>query len=309
MDEQRRDDVDWSNDVIQIDASVCSGCGTCGSICPRQVMETVELDGNKITRLVEARQALCIDCGQCAAACAKDAIRVDGLAPEQFQPLEPLALSTETLFKLFERRRSVRRYKDKPVPRELLDRIAEGAGRAPAAAGRANVGVIVVDKPETLREISRHTYELYEGLEKALRNPIARFFIGRQAGKRVRHVLDHFLMPAFREYDAWYRAGIRDEVRRDAPALMLFHTHVLAPEGTVDCLLAAVHAVLTAETLGVGTCVNGFFPPACVRSPGLKALLGLPEDREVQASLTLGFPKFAYKRSIRRKLAELRYLD
>lgn len=295
--------------MIRIDETQCNACGTCGSICPRHVVETVERDGQKTTRLVEARRELCIDCGQCAAACAKDAIQVDGLLPEQFRPLGAAPVSTDALFALFERRRSVRRYKDRPVPRELLDRIAEGAGRAPATAGRANVGLLLVDKPETLREISRLTYEVYEKLEKLLRNPIGHWMVGRKAGKRVRHVLDTFLMPAFRQYDEWYRAGSCDELRRDAPALMLFHTHVLAPEGNVDCMLAAVHAVLTAETLGVGCCINGFFAPACAQSPALRALLGLAEDREVQASVTLGFPKYAYKKGIARRLTQARYVS
>ena len=43
--------------------------------------------------------------------------------------------------------------------------------------------------------------------------------------------------------------------------------------------------------------------------PELRALLRLPEDREVHASLTLGYPKVKFKQTIRRPLYEVRYLD
>ena len=296
--------------MIAIDQSRCDACGTCGRVCPRYVPETVPRDGaeGKVTRVCEARRHVCMDCGQCAAVCQHDAITVDGLAPEQLVPITPHGVGGEALLALLEQRRSVRRYKDKPVPREVLDRILEAAHRAPPAAGRACVGVIVISDKEKLHELARHAYALYEKLQAGLKNPIARFFIKRQEGARKIGHVQSFVMPAFEWYARWYHEGKGDEIQRDAPAVMLFHAPVTAASGDESCLVAAIHAVLMAETLGVGTLVNGLIPPACNHSPAARALLGLPEEREVFASLCLGYPKYKYRKAIRRRLVEVRYL-
>jgi nitroreductase len=72
--------------------------------------------------------------------------------------------------------------------------------------------------------------------------------------------------------------------------------------------MAAWQAVLMAESLGLGSCVNGLIPPACNKVPELRSLLGLPEGNEVHACLTLGWPKVKYRKTIRRHLAEARYV-
>jgi hypothetical protein len=81
------------------------------------------------------------------------------------------------------------------------------------------------------------------------------------------------------------------------------------PVAAENCLIAAFHAILMAQVVGVGTCFNDILPPACNREPEIKTLLGLADDREVYASVTLGYPKFAFKRIPPRNMVEVRYLD
>ena len=76
-----------------------------------------------------------------------------------------------------------------------------------------------------------------------------------------------------------------------------------------NCVIAAFHSIFMAETLGIGTCFNDLIPPACNRVPDIRRLLDLPEEREIYASLTLGYPKYKFKRIIPRRLAEVRYLS
>jgi len=74
------------------------------------------------------------------------------------------------------------------------------------------------------------------------------------------------------------------------------------------CTLAAFHAVLMAEALGVGTCFNHLIPAACNRIPELRAMLSLADDADVHAGVTLGYPAIKFLRAIPRRAAEVRYL-
>jgi nitroreductase len=206
-------------------------------------------------------------------------------------------------------RRSVRRYKDRPVPREVLQRVVEAVRWAPTASGRNITCVIVIDEPELLKEFSKHVYALYDKVEKALGNPIARFVMTRRAGKRNVETLKRHVMPGMRWYKRWYEEGRSDEILRDCPVVMLVHAPLLEPSADESCVIATWHAVLMAETLGLGTCFNGMIPPACNKIPELRKMLQLPDDHEVFTSLTIGYPKYPFKKTIRRQLGEVRYLS
>jgi nitroreductase/NAD-dependent dihydropyrimidine dehydrogenase PreA subunit len=295
--------------MIRIDQQRCTACGLCGKICPRYVLETVEGDGKRTTRVVEEREPICIRCGHCMAICATGSIRVDGIDPTDLVPPPAETATPEQLLGLLGRRRTVRRYKDQPVPRETIDRLLEAARWTPSASSSGAVGVIVIDKPEPLRQLSAHIYDLYQKLDGALRHAIPRFFVRRQLGAAKLAALESFVLPGHRWYARWFREGRSNELVRDAPAVLLFHAPMAEPSGDESCLLAAWDVALLAETMGLGACVNGLVPPGCNRSPAARALLGLPADREVYASLTLGYPKYRFKHTLRRRAGEIRYLE
>ena len=295
--------------MIRVDESLCNGCGICGEVCPRHITEVVSRDGRKRAILVEERVGLCMHCGHCAAVCPKGAVTVDGLRPEDFTQPEPLSVYEGELRVLLAQRRSVRRYKDRPVPREVLGTIADGAGLAPTGTGSMTTGVIILDGEDRLRELMQLVYADYAALDAALGRSIPRFVVRRKAGKRMFHALESFAMPGVRWYARWYAEGKGDEIRRDCPALMLFTGPADEPMVEANCALAAFHSILVAETLGVGTCFNDLIPPMCNRSAKIRGLLSLPEDREVHASLTLGYAKYPFRRIVPRHLAEVRYVD
>jgi nitroreductase len=247
-------------------------------------------------------------CGQCEAVCPDQAIHVDKLAGEIFKPVPKLDLREHQLLDLLEHRRSVRRYKDKPVPRDILDRIIEAVHLAPTGTGSRSTGVIVIDNPEMLKSLSERFFSLYGKLEKALSNPIARFIIRKRKGKKTLNILQSFVMPGMHWYGKWYNEGRSNEILRDCPVLVLFYSSNSEPMGEDNCTIAAYHAILMAELLGIGTCFNHLIPPACNEDPEVKKMLNLPDNFDVYASLTAGYPKYSFKRTIPRRLAEIRYI-
>ena len=294
--------------MIRINNDLCNACGICGDVCPRHIPETIVQDDEKITIISQERLKLCMKCGHCSAVCPNRAIQVECLNDEEFNLPKEIDIDDNQLLLLMKQRRSIRRYKDKPVPRKIINRIIDAAHSAPTGTGRSTTGVIIIDNPKTLATFSKLVYELYEGLEKNLKNPIARFFIKRKAGEKNLRMLQDFVMPGMHWYIRWYREGKSNEVLRDCPALMLFHSPIYEPVGAENCLIAAFHAIMMAQVMRIGTCFNDLIPPACNRVPEIRKLLGLPDDREVYAGITMGYSKYKFKRIPPRKLAEVRYL-
>lgn len=295
--------------MISIDSLKCEACGICGEVCPRHIIEILADNDKKSASISKDRIDLCMECGHCQAVCPNYAISVDRFRNMEFKPVTELALKEDQLLTLLKQRRSVRRYRKKSVPRDLLDQIIQGVHQAPTGTGRVVTGVIVVNNEKILSTLSGMFYELYEKLDKGLKNPIGRFVIKKRVGNPALNTLLNFVMPGMRWYIQWYRQGKSNEILRDCPALMLFHSPILEPMASQNCTIAAFHAIFMAQALGIGTCFNDLIPPACNRNPDVRDLLGLPDDREVYSSITLGYPKYKFKRTIPRQLAEVRYLQ
>jgi nitroreductase/NAD-dependent dihydropyrimidine dehydrogenase PreA subunit len=294
--------------TVSINQELCNNCGICGHVCPRYIPETINKGNNKTTMISTERIGLCMECGHCTAVCPKHAINVESLNEKDFAPVQKVDIYDNQFLSFLKQRRSVRRYKDKPVPHEIINKIIEAVHSSPTGTGRRSTGLIVIDNPKTLTTFSELAYEMYEALGNNLNNPIARFFIKQREGKKTLRMLLDFVMPGMHWYIRWYREGKSNEILRDCPALMLFHSPIYEPMGKENCIIAAFHAILMAQIENIGTCFNDLIPPACNRIPEIRKLLDLPDDREVYASITMGYSKYQFKRTVPRKVAEVRYL-
>jgi nitroreductase len=63
--------------------------------------------------------------------------------------------------------------------------------------------------------------------------------------------------------------------------------------------------MLGAQRLGLGTCHIGYVNVALERDRGLERTLGLPPGRQLEVVLTLGYPRFEFRRGLPRRRMEL----
>ena len=236
--------------TVSIDNEKCIKCGICGDVCPRHIPETILQNNTPTTRISSECRHLCLGCGQCIAVCSQDAIGMEGVAPDDIRPVRPLAIKAEDLLTLLEQRRSVRCYKDKPVSRKTIERIVDAARRSPTGTGSASTGVLVIDTTAALNTLSSMLHEVYDSLDKSLRNPMARFVIRRRVGYKMLHTLRNFVMPGMQWFLHWRKKEQRDEILRGCKALLLFHSPILEPMGDANCNISAFHSILMAEVLG-----------------------------------------------------------
>jgi len=96
----------------------------------------------------------------------------------------PAGTVTEMSFlEMIKTRRAIRVFKDKPVPRELLEKVIQAISFAPPGFTPLKTEVVIVQDASVIRRALPAMIEVYDGLIKAMGNPLARFFIRRKVGE------------------------------------------------------------------------------------------------------------------------------
>ena len=193
----------------------CNGCGICQKECAAFIIEM--RDGIPFI----ARGIDCVECGHCVAVCPTGAIQ-DPLAmktdnrPYSFDDFP----SSKSLQLLFRTRRSVRKYKDKPISRPVLEKILDAGRYAPTGGNRPDVHFIVITSPEEIEWLRRAVLESVLGMFRKLQKLAkpASLVMGREN-------LDTFnyYIPILEDFqDRWNKMG-DDRIFYHAPALIIVH--------------------------------------------------------------------------------------
>lgn len=288
------------NQGVEIDKNLCKQCLVCTEICPNYIFE--EREGN--ISIHAGRVTLCIACGQCMAACKSKAIRVDGLNYESdFFELRDDKSRNESFNSLIESRRSIRSFRKKEVPKELLEQIVNAISLAPPSFPPIKTELTIVCKKETIETALPYMIALYDGLLKGLKNPVARLFIRRSTGKNTFRVMNNHIVPIFNEQMSNLKNGNIDSICRNAPSMILFHANKKSDNYSTDILLALSFGLLKAHALGLGATAIDLIPPVVERSRELRTLFKIPEENQVVAAMIVGYPNYRYQLGIKRKLA------
>lgn len=272
-----------SQNPVHIDDMRCKRCGACVQECPAARF-------HDYVSLTQVGMAECLACGHCIAVCVSQAV-----THTQFDASEMSALPTDTcrISDVLAARRSIRHYLSHPVAREHLDALVQTMRHAPSGMNSRPVQALVITDAQLLAEVSAQTMAMYRQLTRLVRTPLGRLLLravaGREAVNRLQSALPE-LTAMLRQHVAGH-----DPVLHSAPALLLLHAARTGPCGHDDCLLAAMSAMLTAPSLGLGTCMIGFVLPAFQRLAQLRVRIGLPAGHEVYAVLTVGYPGVRYQ--------------
>lgn len=282
-----------------VDPDTCAGDGICADVCPEDVLEMV--DGKAAT--IESREDHCILCGQCVAVCPNDALRMPKLPAEDFADLVKLPFGYGEFYDFLRLRRSVRVFKDRPVEQEVADQILAAAATAPMGLPPHSTEVVVINRRDELDFLLKELVREYSSVVKAFSNPIGRAMIRLAAGAENYAALKNFIVGVAKEANEAYRRDGTDRYMYRAPMVMLFHASRRAMSYEESAHLVCHHAMLAAVSLGLGGTIIGLIPPVVDRSKMLRARYGIPKENKVITSLILGYPKYKYRKSIRRDLA------
>jgi nitroreductase len=153
-------------------------------------------------------------------------------------------------------RQSVRQYQQRPVPRELLDRLVEAVRLAPSASNAQPWKLIVVDSPELRSQVAQTTFSATLNFNRfALEAPVIAVLVMEKPG---------FIT----QVGAWLK-------KRQF--------------SLIDIGIAAAYFCLQAAELGLGTCILGWFD-----EKRIKRLLRIPAGRRIGLLVTLGYAAAGY---------------
>jgi nitroreductase/NAD-dependent dihydropyrimidine dehydrogenase PreA subunit len=268
---------------LHIDEETCTRCGICATVCAGGLIRFRE---GGFPRPLSAIDAFCLRCGHCIGICPANSITHDELPAGECLPIEESRqVSLDQCAQLIKSRRSVRFYKDRPVPRDEIVRLIDIARYAPTGHNEQGVRWLVIDDAATIRRIEAIGHDwMRDRIAEDAR--MAEMFTG--VLKRM-------------------EAGHPDFIR-NAPALVVAHAGQEGPTPGIDCAIALGYFDLAANAAGLGCCWAGFFMMAANTYPALKELLALPDGQRVHGALMLGYPKYARQRIPPRRPARVTWV-
>jgi nitroreductase/NAD-dependent dihydropyrimidine dehydrogenase PreA subunit len=289
-----------------INLETCTKCGLCAEVCPNQIMEWAP---EKEPGFRADRVSLCFQCGHCMAVCPTQSITAGDLSYEKdFFDLPMGGLRESDFFNFLSSRRSIRNFQDKPVPREMLQRIIDAVTFAPMGFPPHKVEVTAVQNRAVIKKSLPHMTKLYGDLNKWMKNPLARFLMRRKMNPETFNTIQNHVVPAMEKGLPEMREKGGDLFTRGAPALILFHAPRGSENHTEDSHVAVTYGLLAAHALGLGASAIGLISAAVERNRDLRKLFQIPAGNEVLASMIVGYPKLSFKRGIKRELAKVSWI-
>ena len=278
----------------EITAEKCILCGHCVAACPSFVIDL----GEKQAEVVRAEW--CMGCGHCGAVCPTEAILQEATSYENYpgQGSAP-ATSPETLGLLLRERRSVRKYKEDAIPRDLIEKILEAGRYAPTGSNSQNVHYLVLTSPDRILQLRNMTLGFYEKIFARARGKFGSVLLGLAAGRQTLEYLRESLPKAEHAYEKMKKGN--DILFYHAPVVILAHAESWDSSSPFNCSVALYNCSLMAHTLGLGCCFNGFLVNAANRNHKIKTFLEIPSDHKCHAAMTVGYPGVKYRRLVRRE--------
>ncbi len=217
-----------------------------------------------------------------------------------------------SLYEAIHTARSLRRFKDDPVPEALLEQVLDAAIRAPSAGNAQNWAFILVRNGQlrsALGEIYRKASRIADAMYAARGRPPhlseSQFQSMMKSGS---HLWDHMgeapviLIPCLRRPLAPPPDSLPADIRAHYDDELVYLQRIRG----ASIYPAVQNILLTCRALGLGTTIttNHIRCEAEVRK-----LLALPDDYDTFAMMPIGWPVDSFGPLTRRPLSEVVHLD
>lgn len=261
----------------------CTACKLCEQVCPTRALD-IEYG---------VTSEYCIECYQCMAICqhCNEQSNKEIIGSYVQKPVE-----SNDFELLLQQRRSIRDFKNKDVPNEVLKEFINKMRFSPTASNSQGLSFTVIKDRKTLKRINNLTIETLSSTFKTVINPFTRWLITLFAGKNLYNQMNTSKSKFLRK--AKLNANM---ICYNAPALIIIHaTSGLTAMPANDANIWLGMASLYAQTLDLGTCINGYIINAANRNKTLRKTMQIPGKNKVYGALLIGYPKVKFKNRVER---------
>jgi len=242
------------------------------------------------------------------AVCSSKAITVNGLSyANDFIDLPENNIDYNSFIDFLANRRSVRNFKDKHIPNDIIDKILDSVSYAPFGAEPNKMNVTVVNNRKKIESVLPHLEKFLDNIVKWIENPVASYMIKRKNGPEKFNTIKNHLYPMAKLGN--YKLEFGDRITRNAPALIIFHAKRDAESHTDNSLIYATYTMLAAHSIVLGATMIGIVPNAINRVKEVRDIFQIPDENEAVMSVIIGYPKYKYKRTIKRKKQKIKWIE
>ncbi len=269
--------------LFQIDRQSCWKDGVCAAVCPVRI---ISMDENGFPVPIDRAEDTCFRCGHCVAVCPSGSLSHRDMPVGDCPPLrKDFKLNVHDREYLLRNRRSIRVFKDKPVPRPEISRLIDIARYAPSGCNSQCVEWLILDDRDELHKLAGIVADWL------------RWMVVHEPEKALQWRMD-ILMKQWDE-------GDNLEFLRDAPAAIITHAREDNPLAVSACTIALTYLELAAAGTELGCCWAGWFHAAALHFPPMKGALSLPVGHQCFGAMMVGYPMFGYHRLPTRKAASI----
>ena len=188
-------------------------------------------------------------------------------------------------------RRSIRKYKDKPITKKLIEELIETAKYAPSSHNRQPWNFTIITNKEVIDALSKDIKSWYKGVIK-LSTPL--LFINE-----VKKSVKEMSARARSEKDLFFY---------HAPCVIIIH----APNKKFfaqDCSCASQNIMLAARSIDIGSCWIGFADIVLNKSRKIKKSLKIPLSHQIMSTIALGYPEKFPSNALPRKDCKVDWVE
>ncbi len=215
--------------------------------------------------------------------------------------------SPDSLQLLFRSRRSVRRYKDRPLLKKDLEKILEAGRYTATGTNSQNVRYIVWNDSQKISElkdiIAPILFKLFKFIGRVSSMPFGPRLLGAALADRMKDLY----MPGMDIIKERLDNG-EDRIFYNAKALIIVYSEKYDDTACFSSAAALYNCSLMAHTLGIGCCFNGFLQSAINNNKKIKKKLGIPAYCKCWGAMTLGYQNVKFIRLTKRKPANVSWM-